>query len=70
MEGEYLILVNDLRDQYNEMKEKYNKEVAFLKEENAYLKEELNKLPTLKYKNEMFSSTRPSARRPIYVNYI
>ena len=69
MEGEYLILVNDLRDQYNEMKEKYNKELTFLKEENAYLKEELNNLPKLKYKQDIFYSTRPCARRPIYVTY-
>jgi len=70
MEGEYLILVNDLKDQYNEMKEKYNKELSLLKQENKILKTELKKLPTLKYNENMFTSTRPSARSPNYVNYI
>lgn len=69
MEGEYLILVNDLRDQYNEMKEKYSKEVAFLKEENTFLKNELYKLPTLKYNQNAFYSTRPYAHSPKYVSY-
>ena len=31
-EGEYLELVNDLRDQYNDMKEKYEKEISMLKQ--------------------------------------
>ena len=32
-EGEYLELVNDLRDQYNDMKEKYEKEISMLKQD-------------------------------------
>ena len=32
-EGEYLELVNDLRDQYNNMKEEYEKKISFLEEE-------------------------------------
>ena len=69
MEGEYLIAVNELRDQYNEMKENYSKEIEFLKEENRYLKEELHQLPILKYLDNIFYSTRPCARKANYVNY-
>ena len=68
-EGEYLEMVNELRDQYNEMKERYEMEKSFMKEELEHLKDELEKRSTLKYVANSFDSTRPMARRPIYVNY-
>ena len=68
-EGEYLEMVNELRDQYNEMKERYEMEKSFMKEELEHLKDELEKRSTLKYVENSFDSTRPMARRPIYVNY-
>ena len=68
-EGEYLEMVNELRDQYNEMKERYEMEKSFMKEELEHLKDELEKRSTLKDVENSFDSTRPMARRPIYVNY-
>ena len=38
-EGEYLVLVNELRDQYNAMKEKYEIELNSLKQELEFIKE-------------------------------
>ena len=68
-EGEYLEMVNELRDQYNDMKERYEMEKALMKEELNQLKDELEKGSKLKFIENSFDSTRPIARRPIYVNY-
>jgi len=68
-EGEYLELVNDLRDQYNQMKEDYEKKISFLEEEIDELKIDLQWKTNFVYITDIFNSTRPSARKGTYVNY-
>lgn len=65
-EGEYLELVNDLRDQYNDMKEKYEKEISMLKQD---LSIEKNKFK-FQYLDGQFQSNRPSARQGIYTSNV
>tara|TARA_B100000925_G_scaffold283386_1_gene257231 strand:- start:120 stop:350 length:231 start_codon:yes stop_codon:yes gene_type:complete len=65
-EGEYLELVNDLRDQYNDMKEKYEKEISMLKQD---LSIEKNKFK-FQYIDGQFQSNRPSARQGIYTSTV
>ena len=57
-EGDYLIAVNELRDQYEELKLKYEIEIGNLKQENEFLKEELYKKCNLVFIEDMFDSTR------------
>lgn len=68
-EGEYLELVNDLRDQYNQMKDDYEKKLSFLEEEIDELKIDLEWKSSLVFMDGQFDSTRPSARKSTYVNY-
>ena len=68
-EGEYLELVNDLRDQYNQMKEDYEKKISFLEEEIDELKIDLQWKTNFVYITDIFNSTRQSARKGTYVNY-
>ena len=42
-EGEYLELVNDLRDQYNDMKQQYEKKLTLLEQELE--PEKISKIP-------------------------
>ena len=63
-EGEYLELVNDLRDQYNDMKQQYEKELGLLKQE---LELEKNK-PKFQYNLGQFDSPRPQAYRASYTS--
>lgn len=64
-EGEYLELVNDLRDQYNDMKEDYEKKLTLLQQE---LELEKNKCK-FQYNLGQFDSTRPMAYRAKYTSY-
>lgn len=68
-EGEYLELVNDLRDQYNQMKEEYEKKISFLNEEIDELKIDLQWKSSLVFMNGQFDSTRPQVIKGIYVSY-
>ena len=68
-EGEYLELVNDLRDQYNQMKDDYEKKISFLKEEIDELKIDLEWKSSLVFLDGQFDSTRPCIREGIYVDY-
>lgn len=68
-EGEYLELVNDLKDQYNQMKDDYEKKISFLEEEIDELKIDLEWKSSLVYLDGQFDSTRPSARKGVYVSY-
>ena len=63
-EGEYLELVNDLRDQYNDMKQQYEKKLTLLEQE---LELEKNK-PKFQYNLGQFNSPRPQALKPIYTS--
>tara|TARA_B100000963_G_scaffold358407_1_gene383008 strand:+ start:2757 stop:2987 length:231 start_codon:yes stop_codon:yes gene_type:complete len=63
-EGEYLELVNDLRDQYNDMKDSYEKKLSLLKQE---LEMEKNKFK-FQYKLGQFDSPRPKASEGIYTS--
>tara|TARA_B100001287_G_C22556852_1_gene469518 strand:- start:58 stop:276 length:219 start_codon:yes stop_codon:yes gene_type:complete len=69
-EGDYLIAVNELRDQYEELKLKYEIEIGNLKQENEFLKEELYKKCNLVFIEDMFDSTRSTVRIGKYVDYI
>ena len=64
-EGEYLELVNDLRDQYNDMKENYEKKLTLLQQE---LELEKNKCK-FQYNLGQFDSTRPMVYRAKYTSY-
>ena len=68
-EGEYLELVNDLRDQYNQMKEEYEKKISFLNEEIDELKIDLEWKSSLVFMDGQFDSTRPQVRVGKYVSY-
>jgi len=68
-EGEYLELVNDLRDQYNQMKEEYEKKISFLNEEIDELKIDLEWKSSLVFMDGQFDSTRPKVRVGKYVSY-
>ena len=68
-EGEYLELVNDLRDQYNQMKEEYEKKISFLEEEIEELKIDLEWKSSLVFMDGQFDSTRPCVRKGVYVDY-
>ena len=63
-EGEYLVLVNELRDQYNAMKEKYEIELNSLKQELEFIKEPYK----FQYNLDQFNSPRPQVRRAQYSN--
>ena len=65
-EGEYLELVNDLRDQYNQMKEEYEKKISFLNEEIDELKVDLEWKSSLVFMDGQFDSTRPQVREGKY----
>lgn len=65
-EGEYLELVNDLRDQYITMKETLSREIAFKNEQLRYLEEELGRKPALRLTTYQFYSNRPTADSPVY----
>lgn len=67
-EGEYLELVNDLKDQYNDMKETLNKEIAYYKEKLAYIEELLQLRQSSMFNAPQFDSTRPMARSADYVH--
>lgn len=69
-EGEYLELVNDLRDQYISMKESLSMQIAFQKEQLRYLEEELDRRSPLRLTIYQFHSNRPIADRPIYTDTI
>ena len=69
-EGEYLELVNDLKDQYNEMKETLNKEIAYYKEKLAYIEELLQLRQSSMFNAPQFDSTRPMARSADYVHTV
>jgi hypothetical protein len=68
-EGEYLELVNDLKVQYDDMKTQYEKKISFLEEENEELKIDLQWKSSLVFVTNIFTSSRPSARKATYVNY-
>lgn len=63
-EGEYLELVNDLRDQYNELKEKYERELSILKQDLVIEKQKYK----FQYLEGQFNSPRPSARVANYTS--
>lgn len=65
MEGEYLVLCNDLRDQYLRMKEELNDIIKARDEEIEELKVCLGLL-TLRYESDRFASPRPPARSARY----
>lgn len=69
-EGEYLEMVNDLRDQYITMKDTLSKEIAFKNEKLRFLEEELCRKPILKFTTYQFHSKRPIADTPIYTDTI
>lgn len=68
-EGEYLELVNDLRDQYNQMKEEYEKKISFLNEEIDELKIDLQWKSSLVFMDGQFDSIRPQVREGRYLSY-
>jgi len=65
-DGEYLELVNDLKQQYTDMKERLGKQVAFLKQNNEDLKVLLRKAQPLRYATNQFCSPRPTGTIGIY----
>ena len=67
-EGEYLILVNDLRDQYLELKDKYNRKIASLEEKITHMEMDMGLKPELVYVKTQFHSSRPFAEYGMYVN--
>jgi hypothetical protein len=68
MEGEYLELVNDLRDQYIAMKAELSAEIEYYKRENDALKSG-EKMSNFSYICDQFNSPRPLARKALYVHY-
>ena len=67
-EGEYLSMVNDLRDMYNDMKQTLNKDIAYYKERINYLEEELRIRPSYTYTTGQFESDRPLGRCAQYTS--
>lgn len=63
-EGEYLLLCNDLKLQYDAMKNKYRKQIAMLKHTIRQLKQELK--GSYQYVAGQFDSPRPCARDAMY----
>lgn len=65
-EGEYLILVNDLKQQYDAMKEQYEQQIRAME---AKIEELEEKMYRFHYTTEtQFESMRPSAEIPVYSN--
>ena len=73
-EGEYLELVNDLRDQYNEMKEKFHLELSLKQERIDKLEDLIINLHHgylnryLKYNAYQFISKRPMGSQGRYTS--
>lgn len=65
-EGEYLILVNDLKQQYDAMKEQYEQQIRVLE---ATIEDLQHKIYRFHYTTEtQFESMRPTAEIPVYSN--
>lgn len=67
-EGEYLEMVNDLRDQYLKMKHELSMEIALLKEKITHNEYDLGRRPPLVFTTTQFHSTRPVAEYGRYTN--
>jgi len=65
-EGEYLEIVNDLKDQYNDMKTALNREIAYYKEKLRAVEILLGQRSQLTYVDGQFASDRPCARMATY----
>lgn len=69
-EGEYLEMVNDLKDQYMEMKERLSREIAEKNEEIRFLEIDNEYRSSMVFIIDQFYSTRPDAEYPRYTNTI
>ncbi len=65
-EGEYLELVNDLKEQYHSMKQSLLFQIMELEEE---LKLKQHRFP-FAYVTTQFYSPRPTAQQPVYSSYL
>ena len=69
-EGEYLEMVNDLKEQYMEMKERLSMEIAEKNEKIRFLEIEKGIQSPLTYFSTQFISSRPFADTPVYTETI
>lgn len=67
-EGEYLEMVNDLKDQYIAMKEKLTLQLTLKDAELRYFMIERGFESPLQYTTDMFMSSRPTADDPVYTS--
>ncbi len=69
-EGEYLEMVNDLKEQYMEMKERLSREIAEKNEKIRFLEIDCGKRIPFNYISAQFVSARPFADTPVYTDTI
>ena len=69
-EGEYLEMVNDLKDQYLSMKERLSRELALKDAELRYFMIERGFKSPLSFTTDMFVSSRPPADSPRYTDTV
>jgi len=67
-EGEYLEMVNDLKEQYMEMKERLSREIAEKDEKIRYFMIDSGIESPLVFNHNQFHSTRPAADYPVYTD--